>query len=82
MPDIVQVKAQVKDAVKESLLGSSEPASVQLSAQTRLTFEKHAIRNPETGELYMGEEQFVDAIAPKDEDYVSHVLIHDLSGNF
>ncbi|RFU25638.1 hypothetical protein B7463_g10710, partial [Scytalidium lignicola] len=69
MPDIAQVKAHVKGAVKESLLGTSEPTTFQLSAQTKAAFEKHAKRDPETGELYMGEEEFVNAIAPKDEDY-------------
>lgn len=59
----------VKEAVKESLVGVEEP--VQLSAQTRARFTSHAIKDPETGELYLGPEQFISAIAPKDEDYVS-----------
>jgi hypothetical protein len=46
-------------------------ADVQLSAQSKATFEKNARRDEETGELFMGEEEFVDAVAPKGEDYVS-----------
>lgn len=57
----------VKEAVKESLVGAEEPA--QLSAQTKARFSSHAIKDPETGELYLGPEQFISAIAPKDEDY-------------
>lgn len=61
--------ATVKDTVKESLIGTTrEP---QLSQQTKATFDQHAIKDEETGELYMTEEQFVDAIAPENEDYVS-----------
>ncbi|KAL7974899.1 mitochondrial carrier protein [Trichoderma sp. SZMC 28014] len=59
--------SSVKEAVKESLVGAEEPA--QLSAQTRARFSSHAIRDPETGELYLGPDQFISAIAPKDEDY-------------
>jgi hypothetical protein len=59
----------VKEAVKESLVGVEEPA--QLSAQTKARFNSHAIKDPQTGELYLGPDQFIDAIAPKDEDYVS-----------
>lgn len=63
-------KAQVvAGAVKQTLLGSSEP--VQLSAQTKNRFRAHAVRDPETGEYYIGPDQFIDAITPPDEDYVS-----------
>ncbi|MCJ1479019.1 mitochondrial aspartate-glutamate transporter agc1 [Lambiella insularis] len=58
--------ATVKEAVKESLLGTTtEP---QLSQQSRSTFEKHA-RQDENGELYMAEDDFINAIAPEKEDY-------------
>lgn len=61
--------AVVKEAVKESLLGTTrEP---QLSQQTTATFNKHARKDENTGEFYMTENDFVDAIAPKNEDYVS-----------
>ena len=61
--------AIVAETVKESLLGTSQP--VELSASSRTTFLKHARRDEDTGELYMGEEEFVNAIAPPDQDYVS-----------
>ncbi|GAB1314045.1 mitochondrial aspartate-glutamate transporter agc1 [Madurella fahalii] len=59
--------ATVKEAVRETLVGSKEPA--QLSAQTKARFNRHAIKDAETGELYLGAEQFIDAIAPAHEDY-------------
>jgi solute carrier family 25 aspartate/glutamate transporter 12/13 len=68
MPKVVAVK----EAVKESLIGSSEP--VQLSVQTKARFITHAVKDAETGELFMGPDQFIDAIAPRDEDYVSHII--------
>lgn len=58
----------VKEAVKESLVGTTrEP---QLSQLTKATFNKHATKDKDTGELFMTESDFVDAIAPKNEDYV------------
>ncbi|KAL2260628.1 hypothetical protein VTK26DRAFT_5305 [Humicola hyalothermophila] len=59
--------ATVKEAVKETLVGSTEPA--QLSAQTKARFNRHAVKDAETGELYLGREQFIDAVAPPHEDY-------------
>ena len=62
--------ATVKEAVKESLIGTTiEP---QLSQQARATFQKYA-RKDESGDAYMTEEDFVNAIAPENEDYVSAV---------
>ncbi|KAI9752716.1 MAG: hypothetical protein M4579_005515 [Chaenotheca gracillima] len=59
--------ATVKDAVKESLVGTTrEP---QLSAQTRATFDRNCSRDESTGEAYMTEEGFINAIAPANEDY-------------
>lgn len=58
----------VKDAVKEQLLGSTE--SPQLSHQSRSNFTRHA-RKDENGDLFMNEEDFINAVAPKQEDYVS-----------
>lgn len=69
MSKVASVKEAVKEAVKETLVGSHEPA--QLSAQTRARFNRYAVKDPETGELYLGPEQFIDAIAPPNEDYVS-----------
>lgn len=62
--------ATVTEAVKESLIGSEEPVH-QLSAQVKARFNSYAVKDVDTGELYMGAEQFIDAIAPPDEDYVS-----------
>lgn len=61
--------ATVKEAVKETLVGVEEHA--ELSAKNRASFLKHAQKDPQSGEAYMTEEAFVDAIAPPDEDYVS-----------
>ncbi|KAK4122435.1 mitochondrial carrier [Parathielavia appendiculata] len=59
--------ATVKEVVKEKLVGSHEPE--QLSAQTKARFNRHAVQDLETGELYLGPEQFIDAVAPHNEDY-------------
>jgi solute carrier family 25 (mitochondrial aspartate/glutamate transporter), member 12/13 len=63
-----QIKV-VKEAVKETLVGSEE--GTHISAQTRAHFLSKAVQDPETGELYLGNEEFVDAVAPKNEDFVS-----------
>lgn len=60
----------VKEAVKESLLGSEESAS--LSATHRASFLNNAKKDEESGELYMGPDEFIEAIAPPNEDYVSY----------
>ena len=60
--------ATVADAVKESLLGTTLPAD--LTQESRTTFLKHA-RQDEDGNLFMEEEDFINAIAPPDENYVS-----------
>lgn len=60
---------QVKEVVKETLVGSQEP--VQASFQTKARFNQHAIKDPETGESFMGPEEFINAVAPVNEDYVS-----------
>lgn len=59
----------VKEAVKETLIGSEEP--VQVSAQTKARFNSNAVKDPGSGELYMGPDEFINAVAPSDEDYVS-----------
>ena len=58
----------VKEAIKESLVGAEEP--VQLSVHTRARFNTNALKDPETGEMYMGGNEFINAIAPEEEDYV------------
>lgn len=42
----------------------------QLSSQTRYYFTAHAVKDEEKDEYFMGEDQFIDAIAPEGEDYV------------
>jgi len=61
--------ATVTESVKEALLGTEEEP--QLSSQTRAEFQQHAKKDDESGEYYMGETEFIDAIAPASEDYVS-----------
>ena len=61
--------ATAKQAVKESLLGTArEP---ELSQQTKAAFDRNARQDDATGELFMTEEDFVNAIAPASENYVS-----------
>jgi solute carrier family 25 aspartate/glutamate transporter 12/13 len=67
MSDAMSKATVVKEVVKESLIGSDEP--VQLSAQSKARFLHHAKADPHTNEPYMGVDEFVDAVAPKDEDY-------------
>ncbi|KAF3770740.1 mitochondrial carrier [Cryphonectria parasitica EP155] len=57
----------VKEAVKETLIGSEEP--VQVSVQTKMRFNANAVKDPESGELVMGPEEFINAVAPINEDY-------------
>ncbi len=65
------VEAAVSSAVgevKDALLGStSDP---QLSLQTKEAFLKHARKDDESGEWYLGEDDFVDAITPEGENFV------------
>lgn len=60
--------ATAKQAIKESLLGTTrEP---ELSQQTKATFDRNARQDEATGEYYLNEEDFVNAIAPASENYV------------
>jgi solute carrier family 25 (mitochondrial aspartate/glutamate transporter), member 12/13 len=61
--------ATVTESVGKALLGSNEDPN--LSQQTRAAFAKYAVKDPETGERFLGENEFIDAIAPASEDYVS-----------
>ena len=72
--------ASLTESVKETLLGTTvEP---QLSQQFKATFESHARQaEVEGGDPYMTEEDFVNAIAPKDEDYVRGDSIHIISNS-
>lgn len=60
---------QVKEAVKETLVGVEEP--VQVSAQSKARFSQNAVKDPQSGELVMGPDEFINAVAPANEDYVS-----------
>ena len=61
--------ATAKQAVKETLLGTTrEP---ELSQQTKATFDRNARQDEATGDHYMTEDDFVNAIAPASENYVS-----------
>lgn len=60
--------ATVKEVVKESLVGTTrEP---ELSQEIRATFNRNSRVDEASGERYMTKEEFVNAIAPIDEDYV------------
>lgn len=59
----------VKASIKESLLGVEKEPDTSL--QTRAIFDKYARQDGNSGEAYMAEEDFVDAIAPASENYVS-----------
>jgi len=50
------------------LLGTSEEP--QLSNLTRAAFMKYAVKDETTGNYYLGENEFIDAVAPESEDYV------------
>jgi hypothetical protein len=63
--------ASVTEQVGEVLLGTTEEP--QLSQLTRAAFMKHAQKDETTGEYYLSEDQFIDAVAPESEDYVSYL---------
>ena len=61
--------ATAKQAVKESLIGTTrEP---ELSQLTKAAFDRNARQDEATGDYYMTEEDFVNAVAPANESYVS-----------
>lgn len=62
--------ADVKGAIKASLVGTSAPEP-PITKQIQSHFLQHARTDEKTGELYMTEEDFINAVAPKYEDYVS-----------
>ena len=64
---------KVKEVVKEKLLGTEIAQDVQLSAQSKATFEKYAQKDEDAGESFLGEEDFINAVAPDGEDYVSRL---------
>jgi solute carrier family 25 (mitochondrial aspartate/glutamate transporter), member 12/13 len=52
--------ATVKEQVKESLVGTEEVSG--LSAQTRAQFYQGAKKDEQTGDLYLDENAFIDAM--------------------
>ena len=62
--------AALKEQVGEVLLGTSEEP--QLSQLTRSAFMKHAQKDKTTGEYFLNEDGFIEAVAPESEDYVSN----------
>src|SRR5690242_15407239 len=62
--------AALKEEVREVLLGTTDEP--QLSQLTRAAFMKHAQKDEATGEFFLNEESFIDAVAPESEDYVSN----------
>jgi hypothetical protein len=60
--------ATVTEKVKDTLLGVEQLP--QVSEQNRAEFLTFARKDEETGEYYMTEAEFIDAIAPASEDYV------------
>lgn len=64
---MASVVSSTKNALKTSIVGSDdEPSS--LTKQNRTIFEKFATAK-QGDEVFMNQENFVDAIAPADEDY-------------
>ncbi|KAI7180548.1 hypothetical protein KC360_g133 [Hortaea werneckii] len=59
--------ATATERVKESLLGVEEDPS--MSQPNRGSFMQHAIKDEQTGEEYLTEQGFINAIAPEGEDY-------------
>lgn len=59
--------ATVKEQVGDALLGTTQEP--QPSQQTKAIFMKHAVKDEQTGEYYLGENEFIDAVAPESEDY-------------
>lgn len=69
----------VKGQLKETLVGTiKEP---ELSQDAKVAFDRNARKDEDTGELYMTEEEFVNAIAPANEDYVSWISTLEFGGN-
>lgn len=64
--------ASVKESIKDSIVGNLVPESVlPITTRIKAHFQHHARADSETGERYMNEEDFINAIAPVHEDYVS-----------
>ncbi|OCL04175.1 calcium-binding mitochondrial carrier protein-like protein Aralar1 [Glonium stellatum] len=68
--------ATMKEQVGEALLGTTQEP--QLSQQTKAIFMKHAVKDEQTGEYYLGKNEFIEAVAPESEDY--HKIKRDQYG--
>jgi solute carrier family 25 (mitochondrial aspartate/glutamate transporter), member 12/13 len=67
----------VKEQVKDKLLGTTvETVEPPATKETRASFMKYAEHDDETGDWYLDETNFIDAVAPENEDYVSPLLGH------
>lgn len=65
--------AQMKESIKATLVGTTTEPEPEppMTAQVKSNFMQHARPDSETGDLCMTEEDFINAIAPKNENYVS-----------
>lgn len=72
--------AGVKDSIKDSLRGTIVPdPTLPVTSRIRAHFHHHSRIDSETEERYMNEEDFINAIAPVHEDYVSSLFyFHEL----
>ncbi|OJD12663.1 hypothetical protein AJ78_06785 [Emergomyces pasteurianus Ep9510] len=62
--------AGVKESIKDSIVGTLVPEStLPVTARIKSHFQHHARTDSQTGERYMNEEDFINAIAPIHEDY-------------
>ncbi|KAJ4366610.1 mitochondrial aspartate-glutamate transporter agc1 [Ascochyta clinopodiicola] len=59
--------AALSEQVGEALLGTTDEP--QLPQLTRTAFLKHALKDEASGEYYLTEDAFIDAVAPESEDY-------------
>lgn len=76
MATVTEKVKEAKEAAKETLVGVEQDQAPgqsqddsQASAQTRASFHQHALKDDD-GDLYLDQEQFVNAVAPVGEDYV------------
>lgn len=60
--------SSIKEVVRVTLRGPDDVP--KLSAQSKARFNKYAVKDAESGEPYLGPEEFIAAIVPPDEDYV------------
>ncbi|KAM3435773.1 hypothetical protein NHJ13734_005380 [Beauveria thailandica] len=63
---MAKTASAVKEAVKETVLGSDDVAGP--SFQSKARFTKRAVKD-ENGELFMGPDEFINAVAPENEDF-------------